>query len=57
MITCLTDIKYYSLYLSPNDRGLLSPASGFDSAQFRMIEISLGLREDKRSEKSPCPYM
>ena len=34
----------------------LSPASGFQSHQFRKIEVSLGLKIDKRHHFGGCPY-
>lgn len=37
-------------------RNYLYPASGFQSAQFRLIEIKLGLEEDQRELHGGCPY-
>ena len=37
-------------------RNYLSPASGFQSLQFRKIEVMLGLKIDKRHQFGGCPY-
>ena len=37
-------------------RNYLSPASGFQSHQFRKIEVMLGLKIDKRHQFGGCPY-
>jgi tryptophan 2,3-dioxygenase len=37
-------------------RNHLYPASGFQSAQFRLIENKLGLEEDQREMHGGCPY-
>ena len=37
-------------------RDYLSPASGFQSHQFRKIEVMLGLKIDKRHQFGGCPY-
>ena len=37
-------------------RGFLSPASGFQSTQFRLLEIMLGLREELRVQYAECPF-
>ena len=37
-------------------RHYLSPASGFQSHQFRKIELMLGLKIDKRHQFGGCPY-
>ena len=37
-------------------RNYLSPASGFQSHQFRKIEVLLGLKIDKRHQFGGCPY-
>ncbi len=37
-------------------RNHLSPASGFQSHQFRKIEVLLGLKIDKRHQFGECPY-
>ncbi len=37
-------------------RNYLSPASGFQSHQFRKIEVLLGLKIDKRYQPGGCPY-
>jgi len=37
-------------------RGLLSPASGFQSLQFRLIENKLGLKHEKRNTCGGQPY-
>ena len=37
-------------------RDYLSPASGFQSHQFRKLEIMLGLKIDKRHQFGVCPY-
>ena len=37
-------------------RNHLSPASGFQSYQFRKIEVMLGLKIDKRHQFGGCPY-
>jgi len=37
-------------------RDFLSPASGFQSKQFRLVENRLGLRPSQRVEHSGCPY-
>ena len=34
----------------------LSPASGFQSHQFRKLEVMLGLKIDKRHQPGGCPY-
>ena len=34
----------------------LSPASGFQSHQFRKIEVTLGLKLEKRHQFGGCPY-
>ena len=35
----------------------MSPASGFQSKQFRMLENTLGLSEKQRIQHSGCPYL
>ena len=37
-------------------RNHLSPASGFQSHQFRQIEVLLGLKIEKRHQPAGCPY-
>ena len=37
-------------------RNYLSPASGFQSHQFRKIEVMLGLKINKRHHFGGCPY-
>ena len=37
-------------------RNHLSPASGFQSHQFRQIEVMLGLKIEKRHQFGSCPY-
>lgn len=37
-------------------RDHLSPASGFQSHQFRKLEVMLGLKIEKRHQPSGCPY-
>ena len=37
-------------------RDYLSPASGFQSHQFRKIEVMLGLKIEKRHQAGGCPY-
>ena len=37
-------------------RNYLSPASGFQSHQFRKIEVMLGLKINKRHQFGGCPY-
>lgn len=37
-------------------RNYLSPASGFQSHQFRQIEVLLGLKIEKRHQPGGCPY-
>lgn len=37
-------------------RDLLSPSSGFQSVQFRLIENRLGLKADRRLTYNQCPY-
>ena len=37
-------------------RNYLSPASGFQSHQFRKLELLLGLKIEKRHQPSGCPY-
>jgi tryptophan 2,3-dioxygenase len=48
-------MKYYSNNTTAGD--FISPASGFQSKQFRMIENSLGMREESRIQHSGCPYI
>mmetsp|Transcript_46469 Transcript_46469/g.109992 ORF Transcript_46469/g.109992 Transcript_46469/m.109992 type:complete len:639 (+) Transcript_46469:3-1919(+) len=37
-------------------RDFLSPASGFQSKQFRLVENKLGMRAEQRIQHSGCPY-
>lgn len=37
-------------------RNFLYPASGFQSAQFRLVENKLGLKSENRKAHSGCPY-
>ena len=37
-------------------RDHLSPASGFQSHQFRKLEVMLGLKIEKRHQPGGCPY-
>mmetsp|Transcript_5712 Transcript_5712/g.20083 ORF Transcript_5712/g.20083 Transcript_5712/m.20083 type:complete len:617 (-) Transcript_5712:154-2004(-) len=37
-------------------RDFLSPASGFQSMQFRLVENKLGMRPEQRIQHSGCPY-
>ena len=40
----------------PHDRDFLTPASGFQSTQFRLLEIRLGLKEKQRVQYAQCPF-
>ena len=37
-------------------RGFLAPASGFQSTQFRLLEIMLGLKEELRVQYAQSPF-
>ena len=38
------------------NRGFLTPASGFQSTQFRLLEIRLGLKEEQRVKYAHCSF-
>lgn len=50
-------MQWYLLCVSNSPtRGFLSPASGFQSTQFRLLEIMLGLKEELRVQYAECPF-
>ena len=49
-------INLVTILLLLTNRGFLTPASGFQSTQFRLLEIRLGLKEEQRVKYAHCSF-